>query len=129
MHKNAYTSVIDELCKMGVEINRDALFKRVEREIKNMTPEEVMVRNTITDLSSHTQGNAHHSSSAESDLNSMSATSSTSRGRPNGSTNEKKQNDKEKYDTRVESICDDCAAALDSNKNSSIVAKRISLMH
>ncbi len=32
LHKNAYTSAIDALCKMGIKISRDVLYKRVERE-------------------------------------------------------------------------------------------------
>ncbi len=59
MLKNDYTSVVDALCKMGVEINRDTLYKRVEKEIKKMTSGEVTVSNTITDLSSLAQGDAH----------------------------------------------------------------------
>ncbi len=50
--------------------------------------------------------------SAESDLISTSGTSSNKSGLPNVSTNKKKWNNKENY----ESICDDFAAALDSNK-------------
>ncbi len=34
LQKNAYSSILDALHKIGVYINRDALSKRVEQEIK-----------------------------------------------------------------------------------------------
>ncbi len=100
---------------MGVKINGDLLYKRVEREMKNMTPGGVTFSNSSTDESSLTQRDAHItnnfcknpttiascSSSAESDQISTSGTSSNNSGRPKGSTIETKQNNKEIYDACI----------------------------
>ncbi len=130
LNKNAYTSVIDVLSKMGVEIKRDALYKSVEQEYKKMVQVKVVLDETTTTLSTLTQEDANitnvvnynprtiasQSSSSKSDPTSGSATTPHTGGRPKGSTNEKKQKDKEKYDECMKSICDDYAAELESNK-------------
>ncbi len=50
-----YSSVIDALNTIGVNINRNALYKRVEREIKNQKPVEIVCYETMTNLSSITE--------------------------------------------------------------------------
>ncbi len=55
LQKNAYTSINDVLGEVGVEIGRDVLYKRVEREFIFHIPVEVSVDGTNSDISSFTQ--------------------------------------------------------------------------
>ncbi len=89
MHKNTYTSVIDVLCKMGVIINRDALYERVERDEEDDTRgsgvQQCKYRFILPytrrcsyyqQLGENCATIANYSSSAEYDLISMCGTSS-----------------------------------------------------
>ncbi len=102
IQKNGYLSVLDALHKIGVNITRDALYKRVEREIKNQKPVEVVGYETMTHLSSITNedcNDANHfseKSTTKTSCNSLpssveSKAASTVKGQPKGSTNEKKR--------------------------------------
>ncbi len=103
LEKNAYMAIIDVLSECGIKISRDALYKRVEREIRNLIPMEVSVNGTNSDLSTFTQ--------QESNVSSL-----ISSGRPKGSTSNKKRKDKITYDNCIKSICEDYAAQLDANR-------------
>ncbi len=104
LQKDAYTSIIDKLCKIGVQINRDALYKQVGREI----PVEVSIKDTTTYFSSITGKDSTttntlnvnsiitcgHLSSSDSDVILGSKTAQSSSRQPKGSTNDKKQQTK-----------------------------------
>ncbi len=133
--RNEYLSAIDALSKLGVKINRDALYKRVEREFKRlemaevqaerMVPIDVTVQDAITEMSSITSceflnpandNNRASTSAVNASLTFSSATSSSAKkncgSRPKGSNCEKKQKDKENYSACLLSICDDYATEM-----------------
>ncbi len=56
LQKNAYALVIDALNKLGVNINRNVLYKCVKQAMKNQKPVEIMGYEMMTNLSSITEG-------------------------------------------------------------------------
>ncbi len=83
---------------IGASITRDALYKRVERESKRMAPTEVIVKDSLTDISSVTPA-----------ANSGQSSNRFQGGRPKGSTNEKKWLGTGNYNACLKSICDNYA--------------------
>ncbi len=115
LQKNAYSSFIDALNKIGVYINRGALYKRVEQEIKNQKPVEIVGYETMMNLSSINEEDynlAYHFSENSITETSKSNEISSASGHPKGSTNVKKRKDKMNYDACVKSICNDYASEL-----------------
>ncbi len=130
IQKNSYSSILDALHKIRVNITRDALYKCIDQGIKNQTPVEVLDYKTITHFSSITNkdyNDVNHFSKKSTTMtscNSLPSTmftleskaASTLKGRPKGSTNEKKQKDKMSYDACLESICNDYVSEMENNK-------------
>ncbi len=104
LQKNAYTSIIDSLGKVGVKIGRYALYKCVEREIRNNIPVEVLVNGTNSDLSSFTQQDSN-------------VECQNSSGRQKGSRNKKEPKDQITYNACINSICAIYAAEVNANKS------------
>ncbi len=142
LQRNAYHSAIDALRKIGVNMKRDALYKRVERQCNMTIPAEVLaeriqpvhtiVQDAMTEISSitndkwsntATKGDTATSIAA----NTSSASSKNCGGRPKGSTSEKKRKDHKKYAFCLSAICDDYATKLVAKRLSNAVWIRNSL--
>ena len=126
LQKNAYALVIDALNKLGVNINRDALYKRVERAMKNQKPVEIVGYETMINLSSITEEDynlANHFSENSTTETSKSKAISSASGCLKGSTNVKKWKDKMNYDACVKSICNDYASELKDCKALNVIVK------
>ncbi len=119
MQKKTYSSVIDALNEIGVNINRVALYKHIEQEIKNQKPVEIVGYETMMNLSSINEEDynlAYHFSENSITETSKSNEISSASGHPKGSTNTKKRKDKMNYDACVKSICNDYASQLEDCK-------------
>ncbi len=68
---------------MGVEVNRYVLHKRVERELKKMTPLEVAISDTATDMSSFIKQYASIMNAITDNPGNISSQSSSSESTPN----------------------------------------------
>ena len=108
-HKQ-YNEAVDALCKCGINITIDELYKRVEQEYKRkMMPNEIDITDNFTLGSTLTGDSVNNVSTGSND--STNVTKSCS-GHPKGTTDEKKRHDKKKNKDCVNSICEAYAEEL-----------------